>query len=78
MTSERLEHALDLPLGTVLVSSTGVRHIFIGCEKNKAGHTYVFHPEVGLFQYPMVFCCSFMEGGLKKFPALEQYRKGTS
>jgi len=72
----RLEHCLDLPLGTVLTDLSGIDYIFIGASKNTVGLVFEFVAKAGTFRgigMPCTF--SLLEGGLRKFPGLAKFLK---
>lgn len=71
ITPQRLEHIVQLPLGTVLTDNAGIPYEFIGTRANKVGAEFLFVRGESRLAEPEAF--SLFSGALLKFPGLAGY-----
>lgn len=70
----KLEDVLDLPFGTVLLDSKGVRHVFIGNTRNTVSMEFHFKADVAVYGvHGLTSSYSRVAGGFAKFPGLRAY-----
>ena len=68
---QRLEHAVQLPLGTRLIDTAGLEFEFVGTRTNPVGSEFLFARIDSRSAEPLAF--SLLDGALIKFPGLTTF-----
>lgn len=68
---QRLEHVLQLPVGTHLNDASGLEFVFVGTRVNPVGAEFLFERVNSRSTKPLSL--SLLDGALLKFPSLASY-----